>query len=393
MSDIRLMSTSLKVLPTADFINSPEPLSRDVNDIESYISTHTFDANALPNEDDTICYYNNIPIGSKSNILTITGKAKSRKTVIASALATSLFTSPSSNFLGFHAVINPDDSILHIDTEQGYKHYYHSVKRVFNDASLKEVPKNFTSIHTRDADIKLRIEVIEFMLAKLKPVVLIIDGVTDLVYNINDQVEATLVGEKILSWSAKYNMLVITIIHTTKGTGYMTGAIGTYLEKKCETSIKVEKQEDDESISDVSCQLSRNEAFPTFSIEYDKEKGRYDVINEADRVASKGKGGNTNPEAYSQEVISTVLTNVFLLHDTLNEQEIKKRIKDSIKKVTGDHIIGAMLTKWVQYLNNNAFIVANPDGYWIRTGAAIRTPGLFDSPKEFNENEVDDLPF
>lgn len=398
------LSAKLTALPTDDFIETqPSKEVVRVEDIESYLAEHTFDFKKVPEEHDTILYYKDIPIGSKSNIITITGKAKSRKTVIASALASSFFMNETMNFLGFNSRIEKGKTVLHIDTEQGYKHYYESVMRIFRDAGVdvSGVADIFTSIHTRDAEVKFRIELIEYLLEKLKPGALILDGVTDLVYDINSQEEAVRVGEKILRWSYKYNLVVITVIHTTKGTGYMTGAIGTYLEKKCETSIKVEKDEEKADYSHVSCHLSRNKSFPDFTIVYDDEKKQYTIANEQE-ISSKGKGGLKLPDAYPDDVHKEVLNKAFVVRSVFSDFEMKLAIINNLKKVTGDEIGKTLVNKWIQYYNEKALVFANPEGGWMRVDPAGLQPTLFKLPPKKGEPSpqdsiqiinTDDLPF
>lgn len=389
--------TKLRALPTTDFIGEPV-VQPSGTDFEKYISEHSFDVKRVPEENDTVLYYKEIPIGSKSNVITITGKAKSRKSVVASAIATSFFKDPDSNFLGFNSRIDPDGHILHVDTEQGYKHYYEGVIRIFNDADVKDIPVKFTSIHTRDAEVKFRVELIEYMLEKYKPSALIIDGVTDLVYDINSQEEAVRIGEKILQWSSKYNLVVITVIHTTKTTGYMTGAIGTYLEKKCETSIKVEKDEKQPDLSHVSCQLSRNKSFPDFTILYDESIKRYAVLNE-DQVTRKGKTGDKSPEAYAEDIHASILSKVFVVRDNYNDYELKRAIINNCKIVTGDELNNKLVSKWIQYYNERAMLFQNPNNMgWMRTAVPAQQTTLFTDTGTHEENRmpggtVDDLPF
>ncbi len=395
--------TKLKALKTEDFVGEPTKEISRTEDFEGYLQEHVFDAAKVPEANDTVLFYKGIPIGSRSNIITITGKAKSRKTVIASALATCFFIDEAISFLGFHSVIDPGRPILHLDTEQGYRHYYESVMRIFRDAGLKDIPAHFTSVHTRDAEVKFRIELIEYMLEKLKPAALILDGVTDLVYDINDQKEATQVGEKILQWSYKYNLVVITVIHTTKTTGYMTGAIGTYLEKKCQTSIKVEKDEKATDLSHISCQLSRDKSFPDFTITYDEDKGQYVVVNEKD-VIKKGPTGDKSPDAYADDIHRSVLNKVFVVRSRFTDYELRRALVNNVKETTGDSLGAKLVIKWIQYYNEKALLFQDPDGGWLRVDPLIAQPTLFKLPPKSgdpsiennlpgHDNQVDDLPF
>lgn len=352
----------------AEKIISAKDKKTDTAALEEYIKAHTFDINNKPPDDVGILFYNGVQIGSRGNIVSITGPAKSRKTVVMSGIASSVFMPQGFDSLGFTSILKPDEKSLHIDTEQGYQHYYDAVCRIFRDAGVTSIPARFHSLHTRDADIKLRIELTEFLLEKIKPTVVFIDGITDYIYDINSQEEAVQVGEHLLRWSYRYNCLIIVVIHTTKSTGFMTGAIGTYLEKKCETSIKVTKQEEpNHAISDVQCQYARGAGFPAFSIELDQSKGKYVRIDDQ-RATSKGKHGDKSPDAYPDEVHAPVIARIFQYRPGFGDYEIRREVVNALELVTGDKINGKVAAKFLDYYHSRAMIVKHPDGLWMRAG-------------------------
>jgi hypothetical protein len=383
----------------AEKIANPKEVKTDEKILRDYIKAHTFDINKKPPDDVAVLFHDGKQIGSRGNIVTITGPAKSRKTVIMSAIAKSFFLDAGFDSLGFTSKLHADEKLLHIDTEQGYQHYYQAVCRIFQGTG-KSIPERFHSLHTRDADIKLRIELTEFLLAELMPSVVFIDGITDYIYDINSQEEAVQVGEKLLKWSYRYNCLIIAVIHTTKSTGYMTGAIGTYLEKKCETSIKVIKPEDNDSISDVICQYSRGVGFPAFTIEMDQDKGQYVRIDDR-RATAKGKHGDKSPEAYADEIHAAVLARVFQYRQTLNDYELSREIINAMNLVNGDKILQKVAKKFIDYYHSRAMMIQSPDtALWMRAGMRkleepqrqiFSSDHLAQEPDFFSTS--DDLPF
>lgn len=387
----------LKALPTADFVppDEAEVKKLSTEQIKKFVETHTFDASKVPEDGDVILYYKEVPLASKTGIITITGKAKSRKTVIASAVASSFFMDPENNFLGFRSMLDPEAKVLHIDTEQGYRHYYESVMRIFRDAGVTVIPDRFTSVHAREADVQLMIELTEYLLGLLKPAVLIIDGVTDFIEDINDQREAKKLTTRIMKWASSYNMVVIAVIHTTKTTGYMTGAIGTALEKKCESSIKVEKDEDNDNLSHVSCHMSRNKSFPDFTIVFDEEKKQYVVMQETD-VIKKGKTGDKSPGAYPDDIHQNILNKIFVVRSRYSDFELKIALINNCRDITGDTINAKMSAKWLRFYNERALLFQDPEGGWMRTDISALQTTLFSPRSDDDKNimpETDDLPF
>jgi KaiC/GvpD/RAD55 family RecA-like ATPase len=400
----------LNAIFTEDFISNPGRAlgikTPTENEFEKYVHDHSFNINKLPPEDSHLFFYNGIPIGSRGNLLAITGKAKSRKTVVASAIATSAFVD--GEFLGFTADIPKGDNILHIDTEQGYYHYYGSVTRIFKDANYKGIPENFHSIHTRDATSEFRVELLEYLFGKLKPRVAILDGITDFVRDINNQDEATKISEILLRLSYQYDALIIVVIHTTKTTGYMTGAVGTTLEKKAQTVIKVERDDDNEkgdpNISHVSCQYARDKGFKSFSIQYVEELGRYDATPESE-IVGKGRRGDKRPENYADDVHKLILTRMFGYREEIPDPQLQDNICKALKQVTGDNIATLEKKQFVKFYNDRAMIFMNPSGAWMRPPAgttsnhtaADETGQLFlqsgAPPSPSNGEATDDLPF
>lgn len=394
--------SDLKALFTEDFLTGIEQAIKGVPDekaIAEYLADHKFDITKLPPEDSHIFFYNGIPIGSRGNIVSITGKAKSRKTVVASAIATSCFIE--GNFLGFTSDLGADEMILHVDTEQGYYHYYGSVVRILADAGRKNnLPPNFISVHTRDATVEFRIQLTDYLLKTYRPRVMILDGITDYVKNINDQDEATYIGERLLSWSYVYDCLIIVVIHTTKTTGYMTGAVGTHLEKKSQTVIKVVRDDDgkedgDDNVSHVSCQYARDKGFKAFAITYVEELGRYALLPEKD-VLKKGKKGDRSPEAFADDNHKKILSAVFLYLDEVEDSKLLDKIFKAVKNISGDKLNLSERRAFVKYYNEKALIFQNPVGAWMRPGAsAPRETGLLfeAAASEKPSQDSDELPF
>ena len=77
--------------------------------------------------------------------------------------------------------------------------------------------------------------------------------------------ETNYVVQKIMTWTAKKQCHLLTIIHQNFGSDKPTGNLGSALEKKAETQIKLEKNEVNKGWITVECKRSRNRSFETFS--------------------------------------------------------------------------------------------------------------------------------
>ena len=155
----------------------------------------------------------------------------------------------------------------------------------------------------RSLNPKTRIEFIEYCLKTKKNCgCLIIDGISDMVSDVNNIEETNTVVQKLMSWSADFNIHIITVIHSNWGSDKMTGHLGSSLMKKVETEIQLEQNTTKDWIT-VKCKRSRGYSFETFSFEvnahglpsvigkeflYDPLKGRYgSKKNDGETISKK----------------------------------------------------------------------------------------------------------
>jgi hypothetical protein len=80
-----------------------------------------------------------------------------------------------------------------------------------------------------------RLEIIENAIEVTKNLgLVIIDGIRDLITNINDPDQATMITTKLMKWSEEKDCHILTVIHENKGNEQARGHIGTELINKAE---------------------------------------------------------------------------------------------------------------------------------------------------------------
>ena len=206
-----------------------------------------------------------IPIGTYGNFSFIQAAPKTKKTFLVSLLASVYLGNKnkfSSNIKG-HRV---NRELIHIDTEQGKWHAQKVFKRVLdmNDCDYSQIYHTFG---LRTLNYKTRIEFIEYCLEhKVKDTgLLIIDGIADLVSDVNNIEESNACVQKIMEWSSNYNCHIICVIHSNFGSDKPTGHLGSFLEKKTECQIQLEANTVNKEWVTVRCKRSRGYSFETFS--------------------------------------------------------------------------------------------------------------------------------
>lgn len=220
-----------------------------------------------------------IPLLTLGNFSAIIGPAKSRKTFFLSLL---LSTLSGIGILQSKFKKNLSGRVILFDTEQSKFHVQKFVKRIIR---MSENDKLFSAYSLRPFAPQRRIELIEEQIYNTKNLkVIAIDGVRDLVRNINSEEEATEVVSKLMRWTHDLNIHIITIIHMNKADQSARGHIGTEIQNKSETVISVTKDIGLPDSSDVEHKFARGLDFEKFSFNIN---GGLPEINEKDEEEKK----------------------------------------------------------------------------------------------------------
>ena len=208
-----------------------------------------------------------IPLGTYGNLSCVSAPPKTKKTFFISLLA-SVYLSGRNIYGGDIKGHRDNGNLVHFDTEQGLWHCQKVFKRVY-DMDSKINPEIYHTFGLRAIGYKTRLEFIEYYLkTKINtPSLVIIDGIADLVSDVNSLEESNAVVQKLMEWSANYNCHIINVIHQNYGSAKMTGHLGSFLEKKCETHIELEANTVNKEWVTVKCKRSRGYAFETFSFQ------------------------------------------------------------------------------------------------------------------------------
>ncbi|QDP55115.1 MAG: hypothetical protein Unbinned8454contig1000_38 [Prokaryotic dsDNA virus sp.] len=212
--------------------------------------------------------YYPVPIGTYGNFSFIQAPPKSKKTFFVSMLA-SAYISGSTEYTGDIEGHRGDLNLVHFDTEQGKFHAQKVFKRVLHMAKADNT--NYDTYGLRVLSVQRRIEFIEMYLNLHGQDLgfMIIDGVADLVNDVNDIVESNNVVQKIMEWTQNYNIHIACVIHSNHNSEKPTGHLGSFLEKKAESQIQLKVNDNDNKLVKVICKRSRNFPFEEFNFEVD----------------------------------------------------------------------------------------------------------------------------
>lgn len=225
-------------------------------------------------------------IGTYGNFSFVQAPPKSMKTFFVSLLG-SAFCNPKGKFTRGMDSFRDNKHFVHFDTEQGEWH----AQRVFKRIQWMNKGLSLDFYHTfalRKISYRSRIDFIEYYLECMREEgkeigLVVIDGVADLVSDVNNLEESSAIVQKIMAWTTIYNCHIVTVIHSNNGSDKPTGHLGSFLEKKAETQIQLSRDENKLGAITVSCKRSRNTPFEQFDFKLDEE-GLPKVINTDDLV-------------------------------------------------------------------------------------------------------------
>ena len=195
------------------------------------------------------------------------GKEKSKKTFNVTALTASLLSGkPILNYRPIQA--DSRNQVLYVDTEQSNYHCRKVASRILTLANIKieDSDKKLIFLALRKFTPEQRIEIIEQAIYDNENVFLvIIDGLRDLVQDINNPSEATQIMTKLLKWTDTQNIHIHCVLHLNKSDDNTRGHLGTELNNKSETILQITKDPTDKNVSIVSSKSIRDVNFDDFA--------------------------------------------------------------------------------------------------------------------------------
>ena len=219
-----------------------------------------------------IIWVDNSSIATLGNFSASTGKAKAKKTFNVSALVAASLAN--GKVLNYRASL-PEGKrkILYVDTEQSRYHCHNVLERILKLAGLPTSidNENLDFICLREYTPSVRIEVIDYALAQDQSYgLVIIDGIRDLLLDINNAGESVEVINKMMEWSSIYDLHIHCVLHLNKGDNNVRGHIGTEMSNKAETVLVISRHSENPACSEVHALHIREKEFKPFVFTVDE---------------------------------------------------------------------------------------------------------------------------
>ena len=315
-------------------------------------------------------------IATLGNFSASTGKAKSKKTFNLSAIvAAALCDHP---VLCYTASFPENKgNILYVDTEQSTYHCQKVMKRILRLAGLPEDKdcSRLQFLALRKNTPEERLAIIDVAIRSTEHLgLVIIDGVRDLIHDINSPAESSRVISKLMQWTDEYQLHLHTILHQNKSDDNARGHVGTELNNKAETVMQVEKDKVDSCVSVVEAVHIRSMDFEPFAFRINDDAMPELVVGYTPSAASVGRPKKEPFDPYREipaQIHLNVLERVFAaspsydydgfchaLQDAYLEEGVKINYNKAVSVVT------FLRNKRMVLQDDKRKYIANPEAHY-----------------------------
>jgi hypothetical protein len=332
-------------IPKHDEISIDDILQQCKIDIQEVITEPPVCLEVVSNSESSI-------IATLGNFSAVIGKAKSKKTfLITMAIATVIRNDSILNkFKGTLSAKQP--LALLFDTEQSRYHVQKVVRRICELAVIP-APENFYCYGLRPYTPDKRIEIIDYAIQTIEGIgFIVIDGIRDLVRDINSPEEATAVVTRLMKWSEEKNIHIVTVIHQNKGDLNARGHLGTELINKAESVLSVTRDAQDSAISIVEAEYCREKDFPPFAFKID-QKGLPYILE--DWQPSKEGKKSISPFDIPTETHSRILREIFQRSQNPTYKDLWQEVKYTFQQL-GISFGDSKAKEFVTYYTNQKMI-------------------------------------
>jgi len=275
--------------------------SRKTKSIRELLAERAFDVDNPPPPEPAIFGLAGVEICHAGNLTVIEAHVKAGKSATIGGGLASTFASLEADCLGWRSDGNPKGyAVLHFDTEQSRGDHYNLICRALARDERSRPPawlQSFCFTGVSLAELHLAIETaIADSVAKFGGVHSIwLDGGADLVKSPNDEEEAFTFVRQLQGRAISLACPIIVVLHLNPGdTGKSRGHLGSELNRKAETVLRVTK--DEHEVSKVETKWFRHAPIPAKDapcFAWSDEQGRHvSIATERRAEAGADMGAN-----------------------------------------------------------------------------------------------------
>lgn len=279
-----------------------------------------------------ILYIDDVPVMSLGDFSQLIGKAKSRKTfaitfIMAVMLCKGIEQMRAQGFEG-------KTRLIWFDTEQSRYYVQRALRTALRLAGMDDAV-DIEVYSLRPFSPEERKGIINQVLyadnIENNILFAIIDGIRDLVTDINDQKQSTDIATWLLKITDEKQLHVSVVLHTNKSDNNARGHLGAELTNKAQTTLLAEKSTENKDISIVKPEYCRDKDFEPFAFMID-EDGLPVLLDDFSEPVPKKEDSKNNPFDYELAVHQKIASEIFSQENEISPGDLKTRIKLAFAK-------------------------------------------------------------
>lgn len=290
--------------------------------------------------------YNGVPFAPLGGVHGLTGQPGHGKTFTFTQLIVAILRG---QFYGLKYELKhdiPEPKVLYIDTEMERSNTQLVMLRVYEMMGWEKhsVQEQFKILWLREVvSAEDRWRKVLRAIYDMKPTVVFLDGLIDVVGDFNDNKECQRIIYKCMATASHYKISMWCLLHENPGSSKMVGHAGSFLERKATDVLKTKKNKEGSVVSfEVSQAKARARDLDTwtFVIEDDDNHYGHPVI----QCGSKMEESPEKTEKSLQDIVSIIGTDTLAfttLRDKIAAKENKGRgwAKDKINEAIKQGIL------------------------------------------------------
>ena len=201
-----------------------------------------------PKQDVTLYTVNGSAVCTEGNLTTITAAAKSGKSATCSAMVSAVVTTRpmDADTLGFRSRNPEGRAVIYLDCEQSPHDAWQLVDRMRRRARAEAMPPWFFCYSLAGLSPHEALQFARDAFADARDECggihsLIVDGAADLVNDPNDAGECNPLVAELHDMAIRNSCCIVSVIHFNPGTEKARGHLGSQLERKSESNLRLEK--------------------------------------------------------------------------------------------------------------------------------------------------------
>lgn len=213
--------------------------------LEEKLAQRKYKPDFIPPQSQVIFTIDDKPIGTIQNFIVFSGLPKAGKSTFLAAAIASAFQPGDVFGMKVHF---PEGrrKIAYFDTESSDFDFYRQVNKIKQFSNLNNLPPWADCFTVReDGPAEIRALIVNYLENNPDCPIIIIDGLLDLIFDYNSEVES----RKLVNWFKKltkiYNCLFVGVLHQGKGLGAQTlGHLGSNCDRWASSTLEIVKDKD-----------------------------------------------------------------------------------------------------------------------------------------------------